>query len=107
MQSRYFPYLSEHRWLFGLGVALLILEAYVDSLTPSLYRNIVNKALPSGDMESAISNSWILIVLSIVLGVSQLLSTYAFSRMGEGVSARLRTQLFEAINRSPFGYEFR
>jgi ABC-type multidrug transport system fused ATPase/permease subunit len=100
----FISYIWEHKLSLLAGLIILAIDAYLDSLTPALYKSIVNKALPEGNMDAAMARSWNLIGIVTVLAGTQLAASFMFSKVGEGVSARLRCQMFDALHQMPFGY---
>ncbi|MDR8020146.1 ABC transporter ATP-binding protein [Nesterenkonia aerolata] len=111
------PYLREHSLLIVLGLLALIgdvifrvlepwpVKVAVDAVTQALGAQLAETTGMTGDVSTTLA-MWALLLMGIVGGraVCNYLSTIAFAKTGVKVAARLRTRVFDHIQRLSMRY---
>jgi ATP-binding cassette subfamily B protein len=86
---------KEFRFGITLYLLAILLAALFGSLTPLLFKDLINNAIPRGSVHLLIIYAIILGVLTFAQTGVGVLSRYLQSVIGEGIIYRLRIRLFE------------
>ncbi|KJE77639.1 ABC transporter ATP-binding protein [Ferrimicrobium acidiphilum] len=86
---------KEFRFGITLYLLAILLAALFGSLTPLLFKDLINNAIPRGSVHLLIIYAVILGVLTLAQTGVGVLSRYLQSVIGEGIIYRLRIRLFE------------
>ncbi len=92
-------YAAPYRW-YILGMLLIILTSTGLSLvTPLIMRDLIDRAIPGGDIQRLIWLSLALLVLPLLSGVINVINRRMNVRVGEGVIFDLRRALYAHLQR--------
>lgn len=98
---------SAHRWLIGALVALTVIAAILGLGTPLLIREIINDALPTGDLKLLGTLVIVMLVIAGLRQVATLAQTVLSARIGERVTGDLRARLFAHVQQLELSYFMR
>ncbi len=90
--------------LFGVVV---VLSAFIGNLTPLLYKSIIDEAIPAHDGALVIRLALLAALILFSDAILGLFQSYLSARIGRDVLLKLRTQLFDQIQRMPLAFFMR
>jgi ATP-binding cassette subfamily B protein len=90
--------------LFGVVV---VASAFVGNLNPQLYKRIIDEAIPAHDGALVIRLALLAVTIILADSVLGLLQSYLAARIGRDILLKLRTQLFDHIQRMPLAFFMR
>ena len=96
---RVLGYVRPYWWRAVLLVALIILASLVDLVTPLLFRDLLDNALPNRDGSRL---NWLavgLLGVPVLVGLMNVIRSYLGSRVGEGIICDLRQSLYAHLQR--------
>eukprot|EP01104_Vermistella_antarctica_P005288 TRINITY_DN15761_c0_g1_i1.p1 TRINITY_DN15761_c0_g1~~TRINITY_DN15761_c0_g1_i1.p1 ORF type:complete len:640 (+),score=116.97 TRINITY_DN15761_c0_g1_i1:277-2196(+) len=92
-------------WTSIVGVIIIIIaNAALDQYLPMLYREMIRKALPSGELEQVYTVGAKMVGLTLTTTGMAVLRDQLSLRLGEGVSSQLRKELFAHLQKLPFHF---
>lgn len=96
-----------HRWIIGLLVALTVVSALLGLGTPLLIREVINVALPEGDLGLLGLLASGMLIIAALLQTANLAQTVISARIGERVVGDLRVRLFAHVQQLELSYFMR
>ena len=92
-------YLPPYRGLVVVVLTLLLFQAVGNLALPTLYADIVNQGVLTGDTAHIWRIGAVMLAISVVLGAAAILTTYLSARVGMSIGRDLRAALFGAVQR--------
>jgi len=97
-------YARPYRGLLGLVLATIALISVVGLLPPLLMRDLIDRAIPDGNLARVTLLGLGMVAVPLVNGVIGVAQRWASARAGEGVIFDLRTALFGHLQRMSLGF---
>jgi ATP-binding cassette subfamily B protein len=97
--KRVLGYARPYRWHIVALLVTILFTTALGLLTPLIFRDLIDNALPNGDVQRLNILALGLIAIPIVSGVIRVFQRKLNSSVGEGVIYDLRVSLFEHIQR--------
>ncbi|MBS1196039.1 MAG: transporter related protein, partial [Actinobacteria bacterium] len=101
---RVLSYARPYRWLLWLVVATIVLSALVGLVPPLLMRDLIDRAIPDGNLGRVTLLGLGMVAVPLVNGVIGVAQRWASARAGEGVIFDLRTALFAHLQRMSLAF---
>ncbi|HSM59824.1 MAG TPA: ABC transporter ATP-binding protein [Longimicrobiales bacterium] len=99
LMRRLLTYLRPYRWQVALAIGLLMLASAVEIVGPILTQQVIDRAIPTGDLGLLIRLS-LAYVLAILLGVAlQYAQGILTTWLGQSVMYDLRKEIFDRFQR--------
>jgi ATP-binding cassette subfamily B protein len=96
---------------YGGGLSLfggvVVLSAFIGNLTPLLYKRIIDEAIPAHDGALVIRLALLAALILCADAALGLFQSYLSARIGRDILLKLRTQLFDQIQRMPLAFFMR
>ncbi|MBP1632531.1 MAG: transporter related protein, partial [Acidobacteria bacterium] len=101
---RVLGYARPNRGLLGLVVATVVLSSLVGLAPPLLMRDLIDRAIPDGDLGRVTLLGLGMVAVPLVNGVIGVLQRWASARAGEGIIFDLRTAVFGHLQRMSLAF---
>jgi ATP-binding cassette, subfamily B, bacterial len=96
---RVLTYATPYRWQIAAMLVIILLSTGLSLLTPLIMRDLIDRTIPSGNVQRLIALAIALLVLPI-LGSALAITNRRFNaRVGEGVTYDLRVALYARLQR--------
>ena len=92
-------YARPYRWLIGGMLVLILAQTGLMLLPPLIFRNLIDEAIPDGDLRRLATLAVALLVIPIFNGALNVAKRRTSARVGEGVIYDLRLALYESLQR--------
>ncbi len=92
-------YVPPYRGLVLVVLVLLLGQAIGNLALPTIYADIINEGVLTGDLAHIWRLGGVMLVISAVLGVAAIGTTYLSARVGMSIGRDLRAALFTAVQR--------
>jgi ATP-binding cassette subfamily B protein len=97
--GRVFQYARPYRWLIVAMLVLILLSTGLMLLTPLVIRDLIDKTIPSGNLNRLLLLALALLLIPIFAGVINVFQRRINARVGEGVIYDLRLSLYANLQR--------
>jgi len=101
---RVLAYARPYRWLLWLVLATIILAALVGLLPPLLMRDLIDRAIPGGNLGRVTVLGLGMVAVPLVGGIIGVAQRWASARAGEGIIFDLRTGVFAHLQRMSLAF---
>lgn len=89
------PYLG----LILILLVFILITTGLNLITPLIFRDMIDKTIPAGDIQRLIISSILLLLIPIIRGVIVVIQRWFNARIGEGVIYDLRVALYTHLQR--------
>ncbi len=96
---RVLAYAAPYRWQILTMLAIILLSTGLSLLTPLIMRDLIDRTIPSGDVQRLVGLAAALLVLPILSSLLNITNRRFNSRVGEGVTYDLRVALYSRLQR--------
>ncbi len=97
--GRVMRYASPYRWLIGGMLLLILAHTALTLLTPLILRDLIDTAIPEGDIGRLVMLAAALLLIPILSGGISVVQRRISARVGEGVIYDLRLALYTSLQR--------
>ncbi|HEX8804884.1 MAG TPA: ABC transporter ATP-binding protein, partial [Acidimicrobiales bacterium] len=101
---RVWRFARPYRWMLAGLVAVIVAQALVQLVPPLAFRQILDRALPTGDRALLHLYAGFAVLAALGNGLLALGERYLSARVGEGVIYDLRVALFAHVQRMPLAF---
>lgn len=102
--KRMFAFAAPYRWLLGLFLFVVVLDAAVGIVNPLLYRDIINDGMQKGNAPLIIKLAILVAIFGVLDAAFGLTQSYLSAKIGARIVLSLRTKLFEHIQQMPLAF---
>jgi ATP-binding cassette subfamily B multidrug efflux pump len=99
---RIVPFLRPYRWIWFMGLLLVVLPVAMELIVPWLLQIIVDEGIRAGDMSAILRGSLIMLGSAVVGAVATLGQGYYRARLSQGIAFDMRNALFAHIQQLSF-----
>ena len=96
---RVLNYAEPYRWQISAMLGMILLSTGISLLSPLIMRDLIDRTIPSGNLQHLIWLAIALLVLPIFSSVFNITNRRFNSRVGEGVTFDLRVALYSRLQR--------
>ena len=96
---RVFTYARPYHWQIATMLVIILLSTGLSLLTPLIMRDLIDRTIPSGNVQRLIGLAVILLFLPILGSVLNVANRQFNARVGEGVTYDLRVALYTRLQR--------
>jgi ATP-binding cassette subfamily B protein len=96
---RVLSYAAPYRWSIAAMLGIILLSTGLSLLSPLIMRDLIDHAIPEGDVHRLILLAIGLLILPILSGILTITNRRFNSRVGEGVTYDLRVALYSHLQR--------
>lgn len=101
---RVFGFARRYRGLIAAFLALVVLSTLLGVATPILLKAIIDVGISGHRPNVVVVLAAIVGLLAVVSGLLEVVQRWLSARIGEGLIADLRTQVFDHVQRMPIGF---
>jgi ATP-binding cassette subfamily B protein len=101
---RVLGYARPYRWMLWLVLVTIVLTALVGLVPPLLMRDLIDRAIPGGNLSRVTLLGLGMVAVPLVNGFIGVGQRWASSRAGEGIIFDLRTSLFAHLQRMSLAF---
>jgi len=102
--KRILKFAAPYRWLLGLFLIIVIVDALVGVVNPLIFRSIINNGIMHGNAPLVIHLAILVGVLAIIDAGLTFATSYLSARIGNDIVLSMRTKLFEHIQKMPLAF---
>ncbi len=102
--ARVLRFARPYRRSLTIFLLLVVLSALLGAATPLLLKVIIDDGIATGRQDLVIALSLVVGVLAVVVAVAEVVQRWFSARIGEGLIADLRSQVFDHVQRMPIGF---
>jgi ATP-binding cassette subfamily B protein len=99
LMKRVLGYAKPYRWKLVGMLLLLLASTGLGLLTPLIFRNMIDKTIPTGNVTQLFKQAAILLLIPVLVGISNIVQRRLNASVGEGVTYDLRVALFSHLQR--------
>lgn len=102
--QRFLSYLAPYWWLFLAGLLAMTAVTASRLAGPLILREVIDKAIPGKDLGMTMHYAALYLVLVVIMGVLSYFQTILIVKLGLGVVARIKDDLFSHMLTLPVSY---
>ncbi len=102
--ARVLRFARPYRRSLGIFLVLVVLSALLGAATPLLLKVIIDDGIAAGRSDLVIALSLLVGVVAVIVAVAEVVQRWFSARIGEGLIADLRSQVFDHVQRMPIGF---
>lgn len=104
MIKRFFSYYKPHKRLFIIDFSSAVVVAILELAFPVAVQWFIDKLLPSGDWNTIVTVSILLLLVYVLSTVLQYIVSYLGHKLGINIETDMREQLFNHVQRQSFRF---
>ncbi len=93
-----------YRRLIAIFLALVVTSSLMGAATPLVLKAIIDDGITPNRTDVVVGLSLLIAALAIATAVLEIVQRWMSARIGEGLIADLRTQVFDHVQRMPIGF---
>jgi ATP-binding cassette subfamily B protein len=101
---RILPYATRYRWALALLLFVTALDAGIAAANPLLLGEIVDRGILPRDLAVLIGLALTIAALGVVDAAALYLQAWSSAKIGQGLVLKLRTQVFDHVQRQPLAF---
>lgn len=102
--KRLFSYVGPYRGTLVFVIIIMLLSSALGMLLPKFMTKVLDEYIPNEDMHGIIMISCITLAIVVFNALMMAVKIKLMSEVGQGIIHRLRTDLFDQLQRLPFSY---
>lgn len=102
--KRALHYIGQYKKTLSIVFCISVVSMILSLVLPKLTVKVVDVYVPAGDIQSILIAGGILVVISVIVVICNRARTRMNAVMGQGIIAKLRSDLFAHLQRLPFDY---
>lgn len=102
--SRISALFAPHRGAMSVVILLIVASALLALVPPFLTRDLIDHAIPNQDVPALCYLAGGIVLVTILTQAAGIIQTYIATRVGQQIMHRLRTDLFEHLQRQPMAF---
>ncbi len=95
---------APYKWLLGVFLVLIVLDAVIAAANPLIYRAIIDDGILPRNSTVVVGFALLLGLLAVVDAVLSLVERWISARVGEGLIFDMRTKVFAHFQRMPVAF---
>jgi len=102
--GRVLPYFARYRWTMALLLLITVLNSAITVASPLLLGFIIDDGVLRRRLDIVVGLSLAIAGLALVDTLAQMVQSWYSARIGEGLVAELRTEVFRHVQRQPLAF---
>lgn len=102
--KRLMGYLNPHRKSMGTAMVLMLSSSALTMLIPLFFADVMDRCIPDRNMNGIYFYGLTIMLIAVYASVSLRIKIKITSRIGQGIIHKLRSDIFEHLQRLPFSY---
>lgn len=98
------PYILNEKWLFTVGLALMLAGSVLRLIDPLIIAHIVDNIVPVRDLSGLYRFAGLFVVVILFSGICAYLQVIILSKMGIKIVTKLKFKMFDKFLHLPVGY---
>ena len=95
---------APHRAAMAVVIALIVASSLLALVPPFLTRDLIDHAIPKQDVPALFGLAGGIVLVTVLTQAGGIVQTYVATKVGQQIMHRLRTQLFEHLQRQPLAF---
>lgn len=95
---------APHKGAMTVVTALIVASALLALVPPFLTRDLIDHAIPKQDVRALLLLAGGIVLITMLTQAAGIVQTYIATRVGQQIMHRLRTDLFEHLQRQPLAF---
>ncbi|MCH5273789.1 MAG: ABC transporter ATP-binding protein [Lachnospiraceae bacterium] len=102
--KRLFSYVGPYRGTLVFVIVIMLLSSALGMLLPKFMTKVLDEYIPNEDMHGIVVISCVTLAIIVFNALMVAIKIKLMSEVGQGIIHRLRTDLFDQLQRLPFSY---